>query len=59
VRPLPFLLPFYRGDSRPAWFVRLGLTLYDALAGAHDMPAHVGLGPREALALEPPCPRGD
>jgi glycerol-3-phosphate dehydrogenase len=33
VRPLPFILPFYRGARVPAWKWRLGLTLYDVLAG--------------------------
>jgi glycerol-3-phosphate dehydrogenase len=33
VRPLPFILPFYAGQRVPAWKWRLGLTLYDLLAG--------------------------
>src|SRR5207253_2458127 len=33
VKPLPFLLPFYRGQRMPPWKWRLGLTLYDLLAG--------------------------
>jgi glycerol-3-phosphate dehydrogenase len=32
VRPLPFLLPFYRGQRVPAWQWRVGLTAYDLLA---------------------------
>ena len=35
-RPTRFLLPFYRGDRRPPWMARLGLSIYDAFAG----PAH-------------------
>src|SRR5580692_8017275 len=34
VRPLRFVLPFYRGSRIPRWKWRLGLTLYDLLAGA-------------------------
>ena len=33
VQPLPFLLPFYRGQRMSPWLWRLGLTLYDLLAG--------------------------
>ena len=33
VRPLRFVLPFYRGERVPAWKWRLGLTAYDLLAG--------------------------
>ncbi|MBL8799770.1 MAG: glycerol-3-phosphate dehydrogenase [Planctomycetia bacterium] len=35
VRPLKFILPFYRGFRLPPWKWRLGLALYDLLAG-HD-----------------------
>src|SRR3954464_13666502 len=34
VRPLRFLLPFYRGARVPPWKWRAGLMLYDLLAGA-------------------------
>ncbi len=37
VRPLRFVLPFYRGARVPAWQWRLGLTLYDLLAGAGNL----------------------
>ena len=33
VRPLRFVLPFYDGARVPPWEQRLGLTLYDLLAG--------------------------
>lgn len=33
VQPLPFLLPFYRGQRLSPWQWRLGLTVYDLLAG--------------------------
>ena len=35
VRPVEFLLPFYRSDKRPRSWIRAGLWLYDALSGAH------------------------
>ena len=37
VRPLRFVLPFYQGARVPAWKWRLGLTLYDFLAGAGNL----------------------
>ena len=33
VRPLRLVIPFCAGDRVPSWKWRLGLTLYDALAG--------------------------
>src|SRR5205085_9126674 len=33
VRPLRFLLPFYRGARVPGWQWRIALALYDLLAG--------------------------
>jgi glycerol-3-phosphate dehydrogenase len=63
VRPLPFVLPFLRGDrgARPRGLVRLGLLLYDLLSGAGRdepgvLPRHRLLGPDEARALEPGLP---
>jgi glycerol-3-phosphate dehydrogenase len=37
VRPLRFVLPFYRGARMPPWKWRLGLTLYDMLAGRGNL----------------------
>jgi glycerol-3-phosphate dehydrogenase len=37
VRPIPFYLPHSPG-GRPAWFIRLGLWLYDHLASHGDIP---------------------
>lgn len=53
VRPLPFVLPFYRGDRVPGWKARLGLTLYDWLAGRGNVRRHHTLGKRALLELEP------
>jgi len=55
VRPLRFILPL-GAQSRPAWQVRLGLWLYDAIAGNSSLPrsrsldltAHAELGLRDA-----------
>jgi glycerol-3-phosphate dehydrogenase len=37
VWPLRFILPFYRGERVPPWKWRLGLTLYDLLAGSGNV----------------------
>ncbi len=52
-RPTRFLVPFYRGDRRPPWMVRLGLAAYDAFAGRSSFARHAAVRAKEALALEP------
>jgi glycerol-3-phosphate dehydrogenase len=54
-RPLPFLLPLRRGDTRPAWLLHLGLWLYDLLAlwGGGHLRRHRRLSPEAARALAP------
>jgi glycerol-3-phosphate dehydrogenase len=52
-RPTRFLVPLYRGDRRPPWMVRIGLTAYDAFAGRGSFSRHSMVRAREALALEP------
>jgi glycerol-3-phosphate dehydrogenase len=53
VRPLPFLVPVYRGAARGLIKVRIGLWLYDLLTpGRRSERARV-LSPVDALALEP------
>src|SRR5258707_3911162 len=37
VWPLRFVLPFYEGERVPPWKWRLGLTLYDVLAGSGNL----------------------
>jgi glycerol-3-phosphate dehydrogenase len=37
VRPLRLVIPFCAGDRVPAWKMRLGLTLYDLLAGRDNL----------------------
>jgi len=53
VRPLPFLLPYYKKSSRPRWYVGSGLLLYGVLGGG----AVRSLSARRALELEPKLPR--
>jgi glycerol-3-phosphate dehydrogenase len=44
VKPLRFVLPFYRGSRMPAWKGRTGLWLYDLLAGRHNLRRSRGVG---------------
>ncbi len=39
VEPLRFLLPITSNQARPAWQVRLGLTLYDLFAAKSSLPS--------------------
>jgi glycerol-3-phosphate dehydrogenase len=47
VRPLRFVIPFYRGSRVPPWKWRVGLTLYDLLAGRHNIRRSRSLEPSE------------
>src|SRR5579871_4165529 len=53
VHPISFLLPVYRGDKRPAWMVKIGLWLYDLLAGRKNIARHQWFSPAQALAEAP------
>ena len=37
VKPLSFIVPVYRGDRKPLWMMRLGVWLYDQLAGKYKI----------------------
>ena len=62
VRPLRFVIPFFAGTRVPPWRWRLGLTLYDALAGRHNLRRSRSRGTAELLrefpALQPASLRG-
>ncbi|MFQ5899434.1 MAG: glycerol-3-phosphate dehydrogenase/oxidase, partial [Candidatus Methylomirabilia bacterium] len=53
IRPLPFLIPIYRGSGRGLIKVRIGLTLYDLLRPARGAERSRIFTAPEALALEP------
>ena len=53
VRPLPFLLPIYRGDARGPIWIRLGMWLYDLMAAFRNTKRHQMLSSREVLEREP------
>lgn len=52
-RPIPFLLPSYQGDSRPAWMLRLGLWIYDFLAGTKNIARHKWLDSSQTAQIAP------
>ena len=53
VKPLKFLIPVYKGDKRPLWMMRLGVFLYDFLAGKYRIGRHQSLSAQDILRLEP------
>ena len=53
VRPLPFLFPVYRGARVPAWKLRAGMWLYDALAAFRNVKTHRWLNPKQVRRAEP------
>jgi glycerol-3-phosphate dehydrogenase len=53
VTPLEFTWPVYSGARLPAWKLRLGLTIYDFLAGKRGVRKHRGLSREEVLESEP------
>ncbi|HQB12768.1 MAG TPA: glycerol-3-phosphate dehydrogenase/oxidase [Candidatus Omnitrophota bacterium] len=53
VQPLEFLIPVYQGDRRPLWMMRLGVFLYDLIAGPYRIKRHKALNATEVLRLEP------
>ncbi len=52
-RPLALVVPIYRGSRRPHWLVRVGLKVYDVLAGRSPLPKSTSLSAHEVLSLAP------
>ena len=53
VRPLPLLLPIYRGDQRGRWLIRAGMVAYDVLSHGKSLPGHRMLDRATALGRAP------
>jgi len=53
VRPLAFLIPVYREDSRAWWWIRIGLQAYDWISRSSLVGRHRQLSAAETLHLEP------
>jgi glycerol-3-phosphate dehydrogenase len=59
VRPLEFLIPFYRDDRTSALKLRAGLALYDALSFDKSLPSRRWLPASAARAMDPALQRED
>jgi glycerol-3-phosphate dehydrogenase len=53
VRPLPMLVPVYRGQRRGPLAIRAGMHAYDLLSRGKSLPSHRMLAPAEALRRAP------
>ena len=53
VKPLSFIIPVYRGDRKPLWMMRLGVWLYDRLAGKYKIGQHRFVPRDELLGAMP------
>jgi glycerol-3-phosphate dehydrogenase len=53
VRPIRFLVPFYEGQATPPWRVKIGVRLYDALAGDTAAPPSRAHTADELASMEP------
>lgn len=52
ISPLKFLIPVYKNDPRPLWLMKLGVSLYDILAGKKKIAPHRALSKSEVCALK-------
>ncbi len=53
VRPQSFILPLYKGDSRPPWMINIGMWLYDLMAAFKNVKRHCMLSVKQTLEKEP------
>jgi glycerol-3-phosphate dehydrogenase len=53
VAPIPFVVPLYPHNHKPAWMFRAGMVLFDALSIRKSVPRHRRLS-RKAVAVELP-----
>ena len=53
VTPVPFVIPVYQGDKRPLWLIRLGMFLYDLMAGFKNIHRHESIDNQKIKSLLP------
>ncbi len=53
VKPLPFLVPIYKGQKPGSFMLRMGLMLYDWLSYDRSVPGRRWLSADQAVDLEP------
>src|SRR5829696_7566912 len=56
VRPMPFLVPLYRGWGESRASMRLGMMLYEGLSGFRNYRLHRFMSREETLSLAPALP---
>ncbi len=56
VRPMPFLVPLYRGRGEPRALMRAGMVLYEGLSGFRNYRLHRFMSREETLSLAPALP---
>ena len=59
VKPLEFIMPFYRSSLFYRWKMKMGMTLYDLLSYDKSLPRHRFLTPAELKNMEPNLCRQD
>lgn len=53
VKPIQFVIPVYKGDKRPLWLTRIGMFLYDLMAGFKNIHRHKNLNAQQILKIMP------
>ena len=53
IRPIPLVIPIYKGDPHGRAMISLGIHLYDLLSHEHDIPHYFTSGRDRTLAFEP------
>lgn len=53
VKPLEFIVPFYRSSFFYRWKMKFGMTIYDLLSYDKSLPRHRFLTPAELKKIEP------
>ena len=53
VKPMPFLLPFVRGNQFPKFILRLGMIVYDILSFDKSLPWHKNFSRQQVISRWP------
>jgi glycerol-3-phosphate dehydrogenase len=53
IRPIPLVIPIYKGDPHGRAIISLGIHLYDLLSHEHEIPHYFTSGRDKTLAFEP------
>jgi glycerol-3-phosphate dehydrogenase len=53
IRPIPLVIPIYKGDAHGRAVISLGIHLYDLLSHDDDIPHYFTSGREKTLSLEP------